>query len=328
MAQQELQQLFLQSVTLNGQLVPREWVIASVYIEKASLAGPLLKLEIRDMTGTVVDDWKAKYGAKLVAEMGDPAGENESFTTTFFVTSATLASDVVTLIAVSEEVRQMKIASPITRMHTNKTPSEVFNVYAKGLTLELENQKRAITYYLTAGDKPSKMLSQIARDKACLVFVCRGSFYFRSLDELMKQKTAFVYEANNPKADYAISKMSPIHQDYAATAGTQFRFVGYSMTDGYVEVGDPSLPVRHVSDADMETLRNMQRALVPKFDIEVDGNPNIKPGLLLEIVIYRYDADNQLDESIPRKMIVKNVAHYEDRVGYTTRMLLGVPTDV
>jgi len=328
MAQQELQQLFLQSVTLNDQLIPREWIIACVYIEKASLAGPLLKLEIRDMTGTVIDDWKAKYGARLVAEMGDPEGEKESFSTVFFVTSATLGSDVVTLIAVSEEVRRMKIPSSITRMHTNKTPSEVFAVYAKGLTLDLDNQKRAITYYLTAGDKPSKMLSQIAQDKASLVFVCRGSFYFRSLDELMKQKTAFVYEANNPKADYAISKMSPIHQDYASTSGTKYRFVGYSMTDGYIEVGDPSLPVRHVSDADMETLRNMQRALIPKLDIEVDGNPNIRPGMAIEILIYRYDAENQIDESIPQKMIIKNVAHYEDRVGYTTRMLLGVPSDV
>ena len=64
------------------------------------------------MTYTVIDDWKAKYGALLVVEMGDPSGEHESFTTTFFVTSATLAADVVTLIAVSEEVPQLK--NPLT----------------------------------------------------------------------------------------------------------------------------------------------------------------------------------------------------------------------
>jgi hypothetical protein len=328
MAQQQLQQLFLQSITLNEQLVPRDWIVASVYIEKGTLNGPLLKLEIRDMTGTVIDDWKAKYGAVLVAEMGDPSGEQESFTTTFFVTSANLAADVVTLIAVSEEVRQLKIPSPVTRMYNNKTPAEVFGVYAKGLKFDLGNQKRAITCHLSAGEKPSRMLSSIARDKASMVYVCRGAMHFSPLTDLSKVEPAFVYEANNPKAEYRISKMRPIHQDFAMTADTKYRFVGYSMTEGYIEVGDPSLPPRQISDADMETLRNMQRKLIPKFDIEVDGNPDIKPGLVIEIRVYRYDEENVLDESLPQKMIVKNVAHYEDRVGYTTRMLLGVPTNV
>lgn len=325
MAQQELQQLFLQSATLNGNRIPREWIVTSVYIEKGALTAPILKLEIRDMTGTIIDDWKAKYGAELVAEMGDPSGEQVSFVTTFFVTSATLAADVVTVIALSEEIRQFKIPSAITRMHNNKTVPEVFSTYAKGLTLDVENQKRAISYHLNAGEKPSRMLSAIARDKASMVFVCRGVFSFHSYSELLNQKPAFVYEANNPKAEYRISKMSPIHQEFAATASTQFRYVGYSMTEGYVEVGDPSLPVRHISDADMETLRNMLRSLVPKLDIEVEGNPDIKPGLVIEIRIYRYDEENVLDESVPQKLIVKNVAHYEDRVGYTTRILLGEP---
>lgn len=69
----------------------------------------MLKLEIHDATGTVIDDWKAKYGASLVAEMGDPNGNAGTFKTDFFVTSAMLAGDVVTVIAVSEDVRRFKI---------------------------------------------------------------------------------------------------------------------------------------------------------------------------------------------------------------------------
>ncbi len=68
---QELQQYFLQSVTINGKKVPREWIFTAVYVEKANLRAPLLKLEIHDITGTIIDDWKTKYGAALVAEMGD-----------------------------------------------------------------------------------------------------------------------------------------------------------------------------------------------------------------------------------------------------------------
>ncbi|MDP4423346.1 hypothetical protein QS100_19890, partial [Escherichia coli] len=76
---QELQQYFLQSVTINGNKVPREWIFTSVYVEKANLRAPLLKLEIHDITGTIIDDWKTKYGAALVAEMGDPQGNSGTF---------------------------------------------------------------------------------------------------------------------------------------------------------------------------------------------------------------------------------------------------------
>lgn len=322
---QELHQLFLQSVTINDNKVPREWIVSTVYVEKASLKAPLLKIEVRDATGTVVDDWKAKYGAALTAEMGDPQGHETAFKTAFFVTSATQSSDIVTVIAVSEDVRRFKIPSPRTNLHTNKTPNEIFKSYIGALKLANGTQKRSVTYHLNAGEKPSKMLAEMARDKGSLCWTCRGEFFFSSLAELMKQKTAFTYEANNPKAERTISKISFINQDHAATATKEYRFVGYSMTDGYIESGDSTLPVRYISDADMETLRNMQLTLVPKLDVEVQGNPAIRPGMLIEILIHRYDEENQLNESLPQKMIVKNVAHFEDRVGYTTRMILGVP---
>lgn len=320
---QELQQLFLQSATINGNKVPREWIYSTVYIEKTNLKAPLLKLEIRDMTGTVIDDWQTKYGAVLVAEMGDPQGEEIAFKTTFFVTSATLAGDVITVIAVSDELRQFKIPSARTVLHSNRTPAAIFSDYMGDLVLADNTQKRAVTYHLNAGEKPSKMLADMARDKGALCWVARGKFYFSTLTDLARQKAAFTYEANNPQAERTISKMRFINQDHAATAGNQFRFSGYSMTDGYVEYGDAALPVRYISDADMETLRNLQKKLVPKLDIEVAGNPGIRPGLRIEVLIYRYENDNQIDESLPRKMIVISVAHFEDRVGYTTRIILG-----
>ncbi|MDV1094975.1 tail length tape measure protein (plasmid) [Raoultella ornithinolytica] len=322
---QQLQQLFLQSVTIGGSKIPREWIFSSVYIEKTSLKAPLLKLEMRDMTGVVIDDFQAKYGTTLVAEMGNPQGNETAFKTSFFITSATLAGDVITVVAVSEEVRRFKIPSPRTQLHTNKTPGAIFKTYMGALQLASSDQKRAVTYHLSAGEKPSRMMAAMARDKGALCWVCRGQLFFSALDELMKQKPAFTYEANNPHAERTISKMRFINQDHASTAGNQYRFAGYSMTDGYAEYGDAALPVKYISDADMETLRNMQKTLVPKLDIEVAGNPAVRPGMLIEILIYRYDDQNRLDESLPRKMLVKSVAHFEDRVGYTTRIILGVP---
>ena len=122
-----------------------------------------------------------------------------------------------------------------------------------------------------------------------------------------------------------MSPITPQLNTRSATQDSQYRFVGYSETDGYVETGDASLPVRYVSDADMSTLKNMQQVLVPKLDIEVSGNTDITAGMVIGIQIHRYDQKNQVDESLPKNFIVERVAHYEDRISYITRMILGVP---
>jgi len=175
---QELQQYFLQSVTINGNKVPREWIFTAVYVEKANLRAPLLKLEIHDITGTIIDDWKTKYGAALVAEMGDPQGNSGTFKTTFFVTSAVLAGDVITVIAVSEDVRIFKIPAIRANLHTNKTPDTIFKTYTGTLKIASSALKRSCTYHLSAGEKPSKMLSEMARDKGALCWACRVRLTF------------------------------------------------------------------------------------------------------------------------------------------------------
>jgi len=97
------------------------------------------------------------------------------------------------------------------------------------------------------------------------------------------------------------------------------------MTEGYVAVGDKTKPVKYISDADVATLTNMARVIVPKLDIEVSGNADVTAGMVIGVQIHRYDAENQVDETLPKNFIAVAVIHHEDRIGYTTRMILGVP---
>nr|WP_225312438.1 hypothetical protein [Salmonella sp.]QBM91345.1 hypothetical protein NNIBIDOC_00012 [Salmonella sp.] len=59
----ELQQYFLQSVLINDNKVPRDWFYRSIC--RKNQPQSLTKTGSHDATGTVIDDWKAKYGASL-----------------------------------------------------------------------------------------------------------------------------------------------------------------------------------------------------------------------------------------------------------------------
>lgn len=321
----QLQQYFLQSATLNDQVIPRDWINSVLYIEKTELTGPVLRLEVRDATGSITDDYKATYGSTLVVETGDPTGDRKTVKETFFVTSAPAQGDVVQITAIHAALKQLKTPTSGAKLYSNRQPKDILKDYAGPLTVEADTFKKAGTYHLNMGEKPSLVLSQIAADHGALVWMARGKFCVKEMARLIKTKAAMVYEANNPSAQYTISRSENINQDFAATEGSQYRFVGYSETDGYIEAGDASLPVRYVSDADMATLKNMQQALVPKLDLEVSGNSDITAGMVIGIQIHRYDQQNQVDESLPKNFIVERVAHYEDRISYITRMILGVP---
>ncbi|MDT0178128.1 tail length tape measure protein [Enterobacter sp. BRE11] len=318
-------QYFLQSVSINDKELPRSWITSSLYIEKTALTAPLLVLDAHDPAGKLVDEMGARYGATLVAELGDPTGQRGAYKETFFVTSAPASGDVVRIIAVSQDLKRLKTPSARVRLYADRQPGDVMKEFAGALTIEADAFKKAMTYHLNMGEKPSGVLRQMADDHGALVWCARGRFCMKDMAKLISTKAAFVYEANNPQAEYTISKLSNINQDAAATSGRDFQYVGYSMTDGYVAVGDKSKPVKYISDADVTTLTNMARVLVPKLDIEVSGNADITAGMVIGVQIHRYDPDNQVDETLPKNFIVAAVIHHEDRIGYTTRMILGVP---
>jgi len=318
-------QYFLQSVIINDKELPRSWITSVIYIEKTALTAPLLVLEAHDPEGKLMDEMGARYGAALVAELGDPTGQRGAYRETFFVTSAPASGDVVRIIAVSADLKRLKTPSARVRLYADRQPGDVMKEFAGTLTIEADAFKKAMTYHLNMSEKPSGVLRQMAEDHGALVWCARGMFCMKEIGKLIGTKPAVVYEANNPKAEYTISKLSNINQDAAATSSADYQFVGYSMTDGYVAVGDKSKPVKYVSDADVATLTNMSRVLIPKLDIEVSGNADITAGMVIGVQIHRYDPENQTDETLPKNFIVTAAIHHENRIGYTTRMILGVP---
>ncbi|MDC9615487.1 tail length tape measure protein [Xenorhabdus khoisanae] len=324
---QQSNQFFLQTIEINGEVLPRESVTSVAYIEIAKLAAPLLLLNIRDVTGYVLDNMGVKEGAVITVTLGDPGGEQALFKEDFFIVSAPLNMDTVTITSISTSMRTLLIPSGTPRFFADAEPEKIIRTLAKGLKPVTEPFNRLGTYHLNMGQKPATLVRQVAKDHGALAWTARGKIHLKSMSNLIKTKPAFTYEYNNPQAKYRITKLRNLNSDFAVTASKQHRYVGYSMTDGYRSFGDASLPVKMVSDAELGTLQNMGRVLIPKLDIECAGNSAIQAGSVIQVVIHRYDPDNRIDESIPKNMIVERVTQFEERVAYSTRMILGVPSE-
>ncbi|EKN4689583.1 tail length tape measure protein [Yersinia ruckeri] len=322
-----LNQYFLQTIEINGTELPRESVTSVAYIEITKLEAPLLLLNIRDMTGNILDNMGVREGSVITATLGDPEGNQALFKEEFYVVSAPLNMDTVTITSISMNMRTLLIPTSAPRFFVDAQPEQIITTLVKGLNPVADSFNRIGTYHLNMGQKPATLLRQIAGDHGALAWMARGNINVKSMAGLLKNKPAFTYEYNNPQAKYRITKMSNINSDMAATASKQHRYVGYSMTEGYRSAGDKSLPVRLMPDSDLGTLQNMGRVLIPKLDIECAGNAAIKAGSVIQLLIHRYDTDNRIDESVPKTMIVERVTQFEERFAYSTRMILGVPSE-
>lgn len=317
-------QLFVQSVTLNGTEIPRSMIQTTVYIEHGKLSAPQLVMDVRDSTNYLISKLGLQHGSILACSLGDPDGKGGIvFKETFYVLKAPHHGDMTRIYAFSNPVRLLKEKATKPQFYVSQQPAKIISSLTD-LKVDADTFTKTGTYHLNMGEKPSLVLSSIARDAAAMIWAGRGNIHCKGMAKLFSGKPVMTYEANNPKADHAISRFAVINNDKQYSAPYQYRLASYSMTEGVVYSGDASLPVKFVSNADKTVMKNMHTYLIPKFDMIVPGNAALTPGVLLKVLVNTYDGNNALDESVPTNMVVMQVAHREDRKNYVSRAILGV----
>ncbi|KIF96483.1 hypothetical protein [Enterobacter cloacae] len=319
------QQLFLQKLSINGHDIPLELLVTFAYIEASDLSGPQMIATLRDMTGTLVDNVGLKEGAICVCNMGDPDGlGGVLFQETFHVVRAPAMQDQVTIMAFAKNVFDMKQPAGAARFFNDRGAATVIAALSPGVKLEADCFKRQGTWHLNNGQTPSQLFREIARDHGALLFSCRGKLHAKSLANLGRARGALRYEVNNPKAEYTLSHFANVSSDYEYTHAHVTRPVGYSMTDGYrVAQGERNQPVSLYPVSIQGALNNQNKYLQPLFDAECAGNGALMPGVVLDVIVNRYSDENPIDESLPPRMIIDRVTHYQDRFSYQCRIILG-----
>lgn len=317
------QQYFIQTIAIDGEEIERDLVIRSSYMESIGLRSPLLLIDIHDSNRKINDDKKISDKTVVTITAGDPNGDGVFFKEDFEVKDYPLVNDTIKIQAVSKGVAELLTPSTNPIYVNNDSAANIVAIFSK-MPVESKSQERTMTIHVNNGEKPAFPLMQMARESGSAIWSAKGKIYIRKYKEFNDQAPAFKYEANNPEAEKTFSKVGHIKNDYMAKQASDYNYIGFNSTEGFQSAGNSSAPTRQVSSGDPQTLANLSIGFKPKLDVECEGNHDLAAGMVLEVIIYRYDDDSLIDESVPRKMVIGSVTHHEDRVAYRSRMILGV----
>lgn len=323
---QKRSQLFLQSLTLGKTEIPRDMVITTSYIETMNPRSPIIQLSIRDVSNSLANELGINENTQLGVKLGGGVDQSgQVWAENMIVVSPPHRADVLTLNLVPKVLHDLCQPTAKPQFFVDKQPTTILKgLLTDGVTLASDNFQKLTTYHLNMNQKPIQLIRSISAEQGALIWLARGRMNMRQINNLSNQKPAFTYEMNNPQAARTFTKLSSLNQDAAFLDKVRFRFTCYSETEGHISVGDPKWPVKQVSNADRAALQNMLYVLVPKLDVECEGNPALTVGMVLNVQIHRYNSESGIDESVPKKLIIMSVTHHEDRRAYFCRMILGV----
>lgn len=324
-----LAQLFLQNLIINDTPINRDLVLSCAYIEIDYLEGPQIEIAIRDTSGRLSDQLGIKYGSTMTATLGDPQGATALWQDTFFILEAPSKNNIITVVALVDAVRKLHAPAGKALFFTNSAPADILGQLTQNQLAAVTDGLNAATsasYHLNSGDAPADVVRKLAKDNGALCAVSKSRILVKSIKNILQSPPLMRYEANNPRADYRINRFQILNADYAASQAHDYRYVGFSQTEGVQSAGGDAVPVKMVGDVDPNVLKNHTIGLIPKLDIEIQGNPGISVGDVLGVKLNANDAYTANDQ-IPPYMVVMRITHYETRFNYRSRVILGVTYD-
>lgn len=321
-------QYFLQNLVINSTPINREIVMSCAYMELDDMEGPQVEITLRDTTGRLSDNLGIKYGSMMVATLGDPEGASALWQETFFIVEAPARNDLITVIGLSDALRKLHAPSGKAQFFTNQKPADILSALTGGsLTPVADAFNLTGTWHLNNGEEPVSVVRRMAQDNGAIAWVAKNKINVKAINGLLQAGPRFVYETNNPRAPLLITRYQLLNADYAASSAHDFRYVGFSQTEGQQSAGGDTVPVKMVGDTDPNVLKNRTIGLIPKLDMEIQGNAGIGVGDVINIKLNRSDDTNTANESIPPYLVVMRVTHLETRFNYRCRVVLGVTYD-
>lgn len=335
----EKEHLLLQSLSIDGVDISSSGYEVSLhnitsvaYIEQFDLSGSTLSLAIRDTHGVYRDNLGLGVESEITAVFGDLGGlQSDHFEDRFIVFSVTPHTDdkdVFLVEAFQKDVEQLKIKAAKPRFFTNLEPERILKELAPNLKIDCQVSGVG-TYHLNQGKTPSRLIRNIARDHGATAFVCRGTLYMVPLSRFDTDEPVVTLghnaQYNDENIDTHIHHLNKIDVTKSLTRKLCRHFVAWSPESGLIR------PDKH-EDKPMsmlaqpmtrKKLENQSLFVVPKLDVLTIGQLKLKPFDTVKVEAVKFDANAEVDHSIPTKLGILTITHFSEATTYNNRIVLG-----
>lgn len=324
------QQLFFQSITVNGREIPIFNLNSGTYIEGISLEGPLLILNFYDVDNSLRDDYGLVDGAILSVKMGDVTARGDVyFTTDFVVGHPIVDGDNLRIEAVEKQVYAIKQPVIKPMFFNGERVAEILAELFVGYAIEVANatsMKQRLYQHVAANSTPAAMLRTICRDMGCAIWVARGKVYCAPLNMLGNQEKNYpILEYQTNKSLHPIYAYQAIHVAEAAARQTQKCYMSWDVVNGMQKsTAHPDAPRQILPKVPLESLNNLHIHVVPRMLADMLGNGVYTAGMTVGVRLNRYAQGAPLDESMPARQLITLVSHIEDKKSYKCKVTTGV----
>jgi hypothetical protein len=297
------------------------------FVETLDLSGPRLMMSFRDPYRIIRDDNKVRPRDILEVRFSDVWGRDEiNCTIPFTIWNMPIVGDIVSVNCMQANIDLLKTPAKDSLLFPQKPVSAILNKLLPGLKYDTGNFAAIEDYHLMPGERPSKLVRQMAREKGAVCFYKRGTVVFRTASELLKKESKLIYEhanisAKNQIADYMKPNDSAIIKDKL-----ERNFIGWDMEKGIVQsTAKTNKPPEYVSLSNQKTMANMLSIPLPAIDFTTLGNGELKPGIPVGLKWNVNRIDAPIDESLPSKVLIGTVAHYYRSQKYLCRVKGVIP---
>lgn len=292
------------------------------FVETIDLSGPRLMMTFDDTHSIIRDDMKVKERDVLeirIADVWERDGIDQ--TIQFVIWTMPNKGSTVTLNCMQKYVDLLKQPVQDAILFPKKPVETILKRLAPGLKYDVGSFPVLEDYHLLPGERPTRVLRQIAREKASLCFFRRGSVVFRKLTELAEKEAKNIYEYNNPTAKNQIIHFTRENSKAVIKDRVERNIVGWDMIKGVVKSGKKiTKPPEFVSVFNQSTMNSLSEIPFPAIDFIVAGNGALVPGHIVGLKWNINKIDAPVDESLPARVIISTVAHFYKAQKYLCRI--------
>lgn len=281
-----------------------------IYIEPMDLSGPKLILRFHDPASYLRDKLGIKAKETIEVTLADRWGQDGmDVKSRFIIMTAPVDGQMVEYNCFEVNTERLKRPAVDSILFTRKPVDMIIKRLLPGMRYDIDPFPVNGDYHILPGTRPSKMLRQLAHEKAAAIWISRGKVYCKSFKALKVKPPKLTYYHQDKTQIDTILQFQKLNSKAIIADAVERNFMGFDMVNGITKTLKASKkPLEFV--AQVAGLDNLNVIPEPAIDFITTGNGAIRPGINMKLVWKSDDPNNPIDESLPPVILIGTVAHY------------------